>query len=291
MSHRRFLLFALFVVSAAGCTSPNPAPVIEASPNANAHVSEGDNYYIVHAGDTVFAIAHLHSLKLEDFVRLNRLEPPYTIFPGQRLKVREAVTVSESSPGSGTVTRTANKSDSGAVVAEPITETHPESVPSTEPKVQTRPIQPPPTVAPPTSSTPSSTIRVPPKVVAPKQDGEPKEGWQWPVPDQPVSGFSSKSKGLDYVLAPGTPIRSATSGLIVYAGPGLDGFKYLVIIKQSNAYLSAYGFNAPIRLTEGADIQRGDVLTTIEAGSAANRKFHFEVRRDGNAVDPKKIIR
>lgn len=287
MLHCRFLLFALFVASAAGCTSPKPAPIIEASPNA--HVSEEDGYYLVRAGDTVFAIAHLHSWKIEDFTRLNRLEPPYMIFPGQRLKVRGAVTVSESSSSSETITTASSEPNSGAAVAESTIETQSGSASSTEPNIQTKPIQS--AQPPPTPSTPSSTARIPPKVVAPKRDGKQKEGWQWPVPDQPMSSFSSKSKGLDYILALGTPIRAATSGLVVYAGPGLDGFKYLVIIKQSDVYLSAYGFNAPLELTEGSDIQRGDVLTTVEVGNEADRKFHFEVRRDGNAVDPKKIIR
>ena len=287
MSYCRFLLFALLVASAAGCTSPKPAPIIEASPNV--HVGEEDGYYIVRAGDTVFAIAYLHSLKIEDFTRLNRLKPPYTIFPGQRLKVRGAVTVSENSSSSEAIITASSEYNSGSAVAESTIETQSGPVSSTEPEIQTKPIQSAQSL--PTPSTPSSTARIPPKVVAPKRDEKQKKGWQWPVPDQPISNFTSKSKGLDYILAPGTPIRAAASGLVVYAGPGLDGFKYLVIIKQSDVYLSAYGFNAPLELTEGSDIQRGDVLTTVEAGSAAGQKFHFEVRRDGNAVDPKKIIR
>jgi membrane-bound lytic murein transglycosylase D len=48
---------------------------------------EGKVQYVVKAGDTLFSIAKIYAMKLDDFIALNGLSRESTIYPGQRLWV------------------------------------------------------------------------------------------------------------------------------------------------------------------------------------------------------------
>ena len=124
--------------------------------------------------------------------------------------------------------------------------------------------------------------------VIPKTVGA--DAWRSPVGAKPVRGFGNGSKGLDYELAPGTVIRAASSGVVVYAGPGLGGFRHLVIVKTSERHLVAYGVNVPPALREGDGVNQGDTVARTASGSTAG-DFHFEIRDRGKPVDPRSLIR
>lgn len=100
-----------------------------------------------------------------------------------------------------------------------------------------------------------------------------------------MGGFGD-SKGLDIAVPPGTPVRAAANGRVVYAGSGLRGYGQLVIVKHSEEYLSAYGHNRKLLVQEGDSIVSGQVLA--ESGSAPGKgdQVHFEIRRLGRPVDP-----
>ena len=127
-----------------------------------------------------------------------------------------------------------------------------------------------------------------PPPVIPKTVGA--DAWRSPVGAKPVRGFGDGSKGLDYSLAPGTVIRAASSGVVVYAGPGLGGFRHLVIVKTSERHLVAYGVNVPPALREGDGVNQGDTVARAASGSTAG-DFHFEIRDRGKPVDPRSLIR
>ena len=92
------------------------------------------------------------------------------------------------------------------------------------------------------------------------------------------------------MLNPGARVYSASGGVVMYAGPGLGGFRHLVIVKVSSQYLAAYGLNVAPIVREGEAVQAGQVLAAIDGDGALSRRFHFEVRRDGKPVDPKPLI-
>ena len=102
--------------------------------------------------------------------------------------------------------------------------------------------------------------------------------------------FGAGSKGFDYALGPATQIRAASGGVVVYAGPGLGGFRHLVIVKASERYLVAYGVNVAPSLREGETIRPGTVVAQIDGGGTTAGKFHFEIRDRGKPVDPGRLI-
>ncbi len=107
---------------------------------------------------------------------------------------------------------------------------------------------------------------------------------------RPERRFGGSSKGYDYALAPQTRIRAAAGGDVVYAGPGLGGYRHLVIVKVSERYLVAYGVNVAPALTEGEKVAAGGTIATIGGGGPAAGRFHFEIRDRGKPIDPRTLI-
>jgi lipoprotein NlpD len=113
--------------------------------------------------------------------------------------------------------------------------------------------------------------------------------WAWPVEGQVVRLFhagSSLSKGVDITAPQGTEIHAASSGKVVYAGSGIVGYGKLIIIKDSDAFLSAYADNDQILVKEGDVVRGGDRIATMGLGRDDRPVLHFEIRYNGDPVDP-----
>lgn len=81
--NRSLLVLALALLTA--CQSPppsegNPRPPEAAEP-------AGPTTYRVHRGDTLYGIAHRYDLDYRSLAAYNDIDPPYTIYPGDRLKI------------------------------------------------------------------------------------------------------------------------------------------------------------------------------------------------------------
>ena len=113
--------------------------------------------------------------------------------------------------------------------------------------------------------------------------------WAWPVEGQVVRMFrpgNSLAKGMDITAAQGAEIRAASSGRVVYAGSGIVGYGKLIIIKNSDAFLSAYADNDQMLVKEGDVVRIGDRIATMGLGRDNRPVLHFEIRYNGNPVDP-----
>lgn len=70
----------LFIPAA---VTPTPTPT--AMPTTTVPPGQEGLYYTVRPGDSVFTIARAFGVTTESIIAANNLQPPYTIFPGQRL--------------------------------------------------------------------------------------------------------------------------------------------------------------------------------------------------------------
>jgi lipoprotein NlpD len=117
----------------------------------------------------------------------------------------------------------------------------------------------------------------------------PLRHWRWPAAGPITRTFGQGNKGVDVAVTRGTAIGVVSGGEVVYAGGGLRGYRSLVIVKHDARWLSAYSFNQPSRVREGQVVKAGAPLADIEGdGSAA--VLHFEIRKDGDPVDPRQVI-
>lgn len=84
----------------------------------------------------------------------------------------------------------------------------------------------------------------------------------------------------------GQPVRAAAAGRVVYAGGGLIGYGQLVIVKHNDTFLSAYGYNSELLVTQGQEVARGATIALMGQGPDRAARLHFEIRRNGLPVDP-----
>ena len=114
--------------------------------------------------------------------------------------------------------------------------------------------------------------------------------WRWPVDAVVTRPFGSGNKGIDYLLARGQTIRATAKGSVVYTGPGLGGYRNLVIVKHDSSYLSAYGMNTDYLVAEGDAVDPDRGIARVLSSANDGGKFHFEVRREGKPVNPDQLV-
>jgi len=113
--------------------------------------------------------------------------------------------------------------------------------------------------------------------------------WHWPANGTILARFGAQqalSKGIDIAAEKGEPVFAAESGSVVYAGDGLRGYGNLLIIKHKQDFLSAYAHNQKLLVVEGDLVKAGQKIAEIGSSGTDRNKLHFEIRRDGNPVDP-----
>ena len=100
----------------------------------------------------------------------------------------------------------------------------------------------------------------------------------------------SRNKGIDIGGKAGDAILAAEAGLVVYAGTGLRGYGNLLIVKHNDTLLTAYAHNRKLLVKDGDAVRKGQKIAEMGRSDADRVKLHFEVRRNGNAVDPAPYI-
>lgn len=116
--------------------------------------------------------------------------------------------------------------------------------------------------------------------------------WQWPSKGKLTQTYSkSKSRfGIQIKAARNTPVNSAASGQVVYAGSAIKGYGKLVIVKHTPVFISAYAHNDRIVVKEGDVVSAGQLLAGMGSSGAKGVKLHFEIRKNGNPVNPLRYL-
>jgi len=115
-------------------------------------------------------------------------------------------------------------------------------------------------------------------------------GFIWPCDGVVVSGFGLRwgrmHEGIDIGCAYGTPNRAAAAGTVIYAG-WLGGYGNLVVIDHGNGLSTAYAHASSILVGVGQSVSQGETVSLVgSTGNSSGPHLHFEVRVNGQAVDP-----
>lgn len=211
-------------------------------------------FHQVQKGETLFAIAWRYGLDFHELANANFIESPYTIYPGQRIDIRD-------------------KAKAQTVVSQPNVKKS-----STAPYKQPRHV----------SRAPQRSHN------SPKSFGRIQTNdWSWPVNGRLISRFSTNkpvNKGIDIAGSMGESVSAAAAGTVVYAGTGLRGYGNLVIIKHDDLYLSAYAHASRILVQEQEIVKAGQTIAEIGSTGTDKVKLHFEIRKNGKPVDPLKLL-
>jgi lipoprotein NlpD len=92
--------------------------------------------------------------------------------------------------------------------------------------------------------------------------------------------------GVEILGQEGTAVRAAAPGEVVYSGDRLVGYGKLIIIRHNDVYLSAYGHNRRLLVSEGLRVAAGQQIAEMGSSGTDHSKLYFEIRRNGKPVPP-----
>jgi murein DD-endopeptidase MepM/ murein hydrolase activator NlpD len=112
----------------------------------------------------------------------------------------------------------------------------------------------------------------------------------WPVSGPITSPFGWRwgrmHQGIDIGVPYGTPIHAAAAGTVIYCG-WEEGYGNLVVLDHGGNLATAYAHQSSIAVACGQQVAQGDVIGYVGCtGHCTGPHLHFEVRINGNPVDP-----
>ncbi|WP_277302164.1 murein hydrolase activator EnvC family protein [Veillonella caviae] len=102
----------------------------------------------------------------------------------------------------------------------------------------------------------------------------------------PIWGTTIYHAGIDIGVDEGVPVHAADGGTVVWSG-WMGGYGYAVVIDHGNGLSTLYGHNSELVVSEGEAVGKGQVIAYAgSTGNSTGPHVHFEVRVNGDPVDP-----
>jgi lipoprotein NlpD len=276
----------LLIAILCGCTSHATAPIDSRSSQQGARTkmtpkssststrSVQSDHYVVQGGDTLYSIAWRFGLNYRELASINAIRSPYTIYRGQRLRLKPAANqqVAKSVALQPRPAVTAASAAATAPAAGAVAKPAPSQTQAPAPK---------------TASKPATAMPQKPRV--PAYDGK----WVWPTRGRVLSRFQASGtgkKGIDIGGHADQPVKAAANGKVVYAGSGLVGYGRLIIVKHNENLLSAYGHNNKLLVKEGEHVSAGQMIAKMGSSGTNRNQLYFEIRKNGKPTDPLKYL-
>lgn len=235
------------------CGTTHRAPV----DNRWAKINSSQRSYKVQAGDTIYSIAWRFGQSYQEFAAYNHLNAPYTVYPGQTLRLG-------AKPASKAAVLPKARPAKAAIVNAPETRVNPVAKKSAEE---------------------DTTVNKAPEPAAAKVTGQ--GSLPWPVQGKVICQFGQNgNKGIDIAVPMGTDVKAIDAGTVVYSGSNLHGYGQLVMIKHGNDLMTAYAHNSKLLVQEGSKVTRGQVIALSGDSDAARAMVHFELRQAGRPKNP-----
>lgn len=278
----------ILALPTASCSARNYAPIRDQSKPQRAPEAE---YREVRSGDTLYSIAWESGLDVRELASWNRIEAPYVIRAGQRLRLKAPAARPAAASGYHTVapgeTLYGIAIGAGERMQDLATWNRLTPPYLLRPGQRLRLTDPSGARAS-ARSAPSPTPRTArPASREDRFDRATSIAWTWPTEGTMLARFDvGASKGLDIGGAIGQTIRAAAAGKVVYQGSGLRGYGRLIILKHNADFLSAYAHCEATYVKEGDVVKPGQKIADMGRTGTDRVKLHFEIRRRGVPVDP-----
>lgn len=97
--------------------------------------------------------------------------------------------------------------------------------------------------------------------------------------------------GIDIAVPVGTPVRAAGGGRVEQAGTD-TAYGQFVLLRHGDGYETTYGHASRVLVREGDSVLAGQVIALSgSSGRSTAPHLHFEVRREGRALDPFTVVK
>lgn len=293
----------------AGCGVPKlsmtrdtPAPVLVAPLRQQAEAIPPDGMITVRDGDNVYAIAARYGVPPTSIIADNQIGPPYSIFPGRRLRITpqrthvvgpedSVYTISQRYAVSQYQLAEANglqvpfELRVGQRLILPATQDF--SVLDSAPDAKATTVA---ALAPQVATPPAKAPRK--RFVAPSGTG----AFRWPVEGEIITEFGPAARGVhndgvNIAASEGAAVRASARGTVAFVGREIKSFGTLVLVKHDGGIITAYAHLGDVMVREGDVIGAGQQIATVGlSGKVDIPQLHFEIRKAREPVDPRTLI-
>ncbi len=102
----------------------------------------------------------------------------------------------------------------------------------------------------------------------------------------PVTHGRGVHQGVDIAAAPGQPVRASADGLVLRSGT-MGGLGSAIYLAHGYGLTTRYGHLSKIEVRPGQRVKRGDIIGRVgNTGRSTGYHLHYEVRQDGDPVNP-----
>jgi murein DD-endopeptidase MepM/ murein hydrolase activator NlpD len=118
--------------------------------------------------------------------------------------------------------------------------------------------------------------------------GRPSSGYG--LRADPIHGGTVNHPGFDLAATAGTEVAAAARGTVIHAGPA-GTYGNLVTLRHDNGFETRYAHLSAVDVKVGDVVEAGaDVGKVGTTGYSTGPHLHFEVRHDGEAIDPAPLL-
>jgi septal ring factor EnvC (AmiA/AmiB activator) len=127
--------------------------------------------------------------------------------------------------------------------------------------------------------------------------GKPAGQAIWPVTGRILHRFGEllqgeiRWKGLVIAAPEGSEVKAISDGRVLLAD-WLQGYGLVIVVEHGKTDLSLYGYNQSVLVNVGDNVKAGQAIGLVGiSGGQKQPSLYFEIRRQGQAVDPQPWLR
>jgi murein DD-endopeptidase MepM/ murein hydrolase activator NlpD len=107
----------------------------------------------------------------------------------------------------------------------------------------------------------------------------------------PFLGRPALHPGIDLVQEYGSDVKCTGAGRVTHAGP-MGGYGNMVEIDHGNGLATRYGHLSEVLVEEGQQVKANEIVGRLgSTGRSTGPHLHYEVRVDGEPVDPMRFLK
>ncbi len=111
------------------------------------------------------------------------------------------------------------------------------------------------------------------------------------VRPDPLLGTPAMHSGMDFRAPTGSPARVTADGTVVKAGWN-GGYGRMVEVEHANGFTTRYAHLSKVLVQEGQTVKAGDTVGRVgSSGRSTGPHLHYEVRRNGSALNPVRFLK